>query len=247
MRPYNYSGLTLARKCEQLYKYVYLDKLKSTEPMSGDMAFGTAMHLGVGAILEGEDGVSAFKLFWGLNKNLRFGRYGQEDLLQQGEILLERFKRLHLKKFKVIEMEKKLEATVDEIVLYGTPDVVGDFNGVPSIIDFKTSGYRYHKDRVLLSEQLYLYAFLWKQLRIQKIEQLVYFVFVKGKTPSIQTLITPFNETICKEILSELLSYCRRLDEIEKESGFLKNRGNCIMGEVKCDFFKVCYKEIYNG
>jgi hypothetical protein len=243
VKSFNYSALTTALRCNQLFKYLYVDKITPEGPDSGDMKFGTAIHMGVEGILMGGTGLEDFELFWDVEKSKdnKFGRYGWQELREQGLTLLSRFERLHAKKFNVYQMEQRLYGSIGDIRVEGTPDFVGEFEGKKSIVDFKTSGTRYNKNKIKTAEQLMLYAHLAEQQLAYKAEQIVYVVFVKGSTPSIQCL----SASLTRDSLNDILENVKRtaLDLINKqESGsFIKNRSNCVMGENTCQFFEKCY------
>ena len=253
MSSYSYSAISTSRKCNKLYQYVYIDKIKPEVAMSGDMLFGTGVHLGLESYLEGSDGINDFLLFWDIEKTRdnRYGRYSWQDLREQGVILLTKFKKYYLSKFEVYNMEQRLYAKYKGINLEGTPDVIGKYEGIESVLDFKTSGARYHKDKVRTSEQLYLYAYLAEQALGYKARQIVYLVFVKGSTPSIQTAL---KRTIIQEeslrVLDDLSVECAKLSEVYNSyqegftNSFTRNLNSCIYGEKgECDMLRRCFPE----
>lgn len=225
-----------------LYKYLYIDKLAREEKESGDLKFGTAIHLGLEVILSKQgNGLDDFNLFWDLEKN-KDNQYSRNDwaaLKEQGEKLLTRFERLHAKKFKPVAQEQLLKGQFGSIKLFGTPDFIGEYEGVPSVIDFKTAGYRYEEQKLVLSEQLYLYAFLAKQVLGYDVKQLVYKVFIKGNEPSIQTLKVDLDPLVMIKILDNIHLQALELDQKEKHNTFTKNPVNCSGG--KCAFPERCY------
>lgn len=243
LKSFNYSALTTFRRCKQLYKYLYVDKLTPDVPRSGDMAWGTGMHLGVEGYLEGEDGLRRFNTYWDIERkaNNRYGRYSWEALRDQAQILLPRFERLYLKKFKVFQMEKRLYGTIGQVKVEGTPDFLGEYEGVPTLLDFKTSGYRYPKAKTQISEQLYLYAHLAAQSENYPVKQLVYFVFVKGSAPGIQVLTRKVTDREMGAVLKDLEETVEDVILAQEKQRFTMNRGSCIMGEIRCDFFERCH------
>lgn len=244
MNSFSYSALTTAYKCNTLYKYLYVDKIKSKEPDSGDMKFGTAIHLGVEGVLEGNaDYLGLFELFWNLEKqqNNKYGRYSWQDLREQGHVLLTRFERLHKKHFSVLQMEQRLYGSIGDIKVEGTPDFIGDYKGKKTLVDFKTSGARYNKDRARISEQLILYAYLAKQSLGFVAEQVLYVVFVKGSNPSIQLISAAVKQSKTDEILQNIVSQCEELTKKLESGKFSRNYSQCIIGEYKCPFFSECH------
>jgi hypothetical protein len=226
-----------------LYKYLYLDKLKPEGEQSGDMAFGSALHLGLQTTLtmgDSSKGVEAFSTYWWLQttKRLKYTRYGASELQEMGEVFLSRFARLHAKKIKPHQMEVRLYGEYAGIKLEGTPDVVGEFEGVPSIIDFKTSGYPYNKARTITSEQMMLYAHLTNNPAIR---QVVYIVFVKGREPRIQILKRPFSDSELKAALDNIVVQAKELDN---KVVFSQNRNGCGYQGGLCPFPELCYPEL---
>lgn len=241
VKSFNYSAINTAYRCEQLYQYLYVDKLTPPGPEGLDLHFGTAMHSAIQAILEGDSGEDAFRVYWGSLKETQQGRYTSDELKDQAlNVFIPRFERLHAKKFVVTQMEERLYGTLGDVRVEGTPDFLGTFEGIPSIVDFKTSGYRYPKERIVTSEQMYLYAHLAQQRLGFKPNQLVYLVFVKGKEPSIQTLKCDLSIEKLSNMLGNIHQMCHKLSQLNVA---IKNRNSCLQGENKCVFWNKCYSE----
>lgn len=255
MDSFSYSTIQAAYKCHKYYKLLYVDKLQSPEPPSGDLLFGSAMHAGIQAYLEGSDGVQTFNTFWDSEKEKEnaYGRNDWEQLKTQGGILLTRFERLHLKKFNPYKTEERIYSTlgpelgngaaissggVDRLHIEGTPDCVGEFNGAPSIIDFKTSGYRYTNERLLVNEQMPLYAYMAGREWGYEAVQYVYLVMIKGNDPSIQTLTMERDKKRDQATLDNIYKVCKEIDALTE---YTENRASCIMGAFKCPFFSTCH------
>jgi hypothetical protein len=235
----NYSALNAAQRCLQLYKYQYLDKLPQPAPESGDMAFGTAMHAGVQALLENADGISVFTLYWDSekDKDLAYGRFKWVELREIGIKLLTRFERLHKKKFKPVSIETRLYSHLGGYRVEGTPDFIGYVDEAPSVVDFKTSGSVYNKDKIVCSEQMYLYAYMAKQELQFPATQLVYYVFCKAEE-RIQVITYELTEEKLKAMLNNIVMQC---DELVNRKAFPKNRNSCLMGSIKCPYWSECY------
>lgn len=237
-RSYSYSQISAAYKCNRLYKLLYIDKLESTQEPSGDMEFGTAMHMAIQEVLEGGVG-NSFKAYWSSLDPSKYawGRYGHKELSDQGERLIERFRRLHAKRYKVKEMETRLFDTSLSINVEGTPDFIGEFDGICSVVDFKTSGYAYSKEKILCSDQLMLYAYL-AMAKGHNVSQLAYIVFVKGVEPRIQVLTHTFTGRELAQRIANIESICEELDTKEV---FHANYNSCLIGTIKCPMFGVCH------
>ena len=241
-REYNYSSIQAAYSCLHKYKLIYVDKMSPQVTDSADLKFGTAVHAGLKAQLEGHDGRGVFNLLWEVDKteNLRYGRLDWDELKVAGNLYIERFARLYQKRIEVIASERTLRADLGDIRLFGTPDVVGLWDGVPSIIDFKTSRTDYAKEKIECNEQMFLYAYLaQKELGIE-IKQLVYLVFVKTPYPKVQRpMIFDLHSGKLQDMLSNITQVCT---DLESRQAFYKNRNSCLMGTYKCDFYDNCYK-----
>lgn len=236
----SYSAISAAYTCFQKYKYLYIDKLKELGPESANLHFGTALHMGLQAILEGDDPLPAFSLYMqSLNgKEIDWGRYGLEEYSKMGDVFLARFSRLHAKHFtNTITMESRLYGNLGDVKLEGTPDWVGSYKGVPSLVDFKTSGYTYPKEKIVVNEQMPLYAHLVEQNFGVKVEQLVYYVFVKADQ-RIQVQTHPLTKEFMKAKLDNIKLMC---DDLSTRRVFPKNTNGCMMGQYRCGFYEVCY------
>jgi hypothetical protein len=240
-RSYSYSQIQASYRCLRYFSLLHVDKLTPQVPHSGDMSFGTAIHSAVQACLEGDDPQDTFRVYWESEREQerRYGRHDWESLKNQGEILLSKFQRFHAKKFKIHKMEERIFTTYEGVRLEGTPDFVGEFDGVPSIVDFKTTGYPYKDDKLICGDQLPLYALMVKQEWNYPVEQLVYFPFVKGDPPKIQNPIKlRLDEIDVKGTVDNVLKVCRELDT---RTEFHQNRGSCLIGTNRCDHWSTCF------
>lgn len=243
MNSFNYSAIDTAYRCNKLYQYIYVDKLKTNEPESGDILFGTGIHAAIQACLEGGNGVETFSIYWNSIKssNVSYGRYSWDALSSQAITLIARFERLHAKKFKIFEMETRLYGSLPNgIKIEGTPDFLGDFEGVPSIVDFKTSGNRYPKEKIECSDQLMLYSALASQARDYTAHQVVYCVLIKATTPDIQIIKAPLLQSELAKRISNIQDIC---NELKSKQVFTQNFSQCMAFGRRCAFYDKCHKE----
>ncbi len=238
-RSYNFSGIKTALRCHRLYKYLYIDKLTPEKGPTGDLLFGSAMHAAMEAAFTGDDALSAFNTYWEYvgTKTPDFGRLGYEALQDVGQTLVPRFVNDHVPKFTPKSVETRLYGVLSDVKVEGTPDFVGLYDGVPSIVDFKTSGQPYDKGKIRVDEQMYLYAHLARTELKYDVQQLVYKVFIKS-TKRIQTLVHPLDEAEYQDILASILEHCR---DLEKRQSWPANRGGCLAYGGRCEFFNKCY------
>jgi hypothetical protein len=245
-RSYSYSQIQAAYKCLRYFKLLYVDRLKAPVAHKADLSFGTAIHAGVQAYLEGENGVDVFTAYWDSEKDkgLAYGRQDHASLRENGIVLLSRFERLHLKHFKPYKLEERIYVTEAGVALEGTPDFIGWYKDVPVIVDWKTAGYRYMPEKLTCNEQMPLYDFMAEKAYGWKAEAHLYGVFIKGREPSIQMLQQKSDAAARAATLENVLAVCRELDS---RSHWHQNRGGCLMGQYKCDMFGVCFPDKGSG
>lgn len=253
---YSYSQLQAAYRCNTYYKLLYIDKMATVAAKSADLVFGSSFHFALEEFFTDKASLTdSFKVYWSNEAvKLEYGRYNQASLELTAEILLPRFERLYAKKIQVHQQEVRLYGFLPSSTsspsggdlvqtrLEGTPDLIGNYEGTPSVIDFKTSSYRYPKEKVFLNEQMYLYAHLAKQNGFEAL-QVVYIVFIKGNTPSIQVLKREITQEEMKKVLANISAQCQTLDMIREKNVWSYNSNSCLMGNRKCDFFNHCWKD----
>lgn len=237
-----FSKISDSQTCLRLYRYKHIDKVKLEEELSADLEFGTAMHAALHQILKGGDGEAAFTSHWEFARDLGldYGRLQHDQLREIGLRLLTRFKRLHAKKFKPFKMEERAFATIEGLSLEGTPDFVGEFEGVPSIVDYKTSAYRYDKQKIVCDAQMPLYARLAELAWGYAVQQRVYVVFVKdAKDPSIQIIKSPLTPMIVNDSIVNVIETCQ---DLQNRKSFPMNTKACVVGARVCPFFSTCFR-----
>jgi len=244
---FSHSILNDARKCLRLYELKHIRKVEVKQPLSGDLEFGTAFHLGLHDILsEDTDGIQIFETYWETlkNKQVEWGRFAYESLYDQATVLYRKFKRLHARHFSSVRLEERLSFKLPSgNTLEGTPDAVGLYRGESAIVDFKTSGYNYPQEKLLCEEQLSLYSELESRVSGFKAKKKAYLVFKKDyKDPSIQTLVAPLTNT--RAVWDNAASLC---DDLVSRRVFQKNPSSCIMGGRKCPYFEMCWGKNEQG
>lgn len=204
-----------------------------------DAEFGTAMHSGVQASLEGDDGIQVFDTYWQSlrEKEMVQSKFNWEQLADMGPKFLTRFDRLHKKDFEVLHMEKDLAGELGGFPLTGTPDLLGSYKGIPSIVDFKTSNWEYVKEKIIVNEQMPIYHHLAQQQLGYVAQQMVYKVFVKSQL-RIQTLVLPIEKQTYDNAIRNVLMMCA---DLQKREQFPRNPNSCMMGTYKCSYFNRCH------
>lgn len=236
----SYSAVSTAYTCYRKYELVYKLGEKAPVAHSADMSFGTGMHAGLQACLEGDNGLSVFDAYWQSEKGkeLSYGRYGWDELHNLGITLQTRFERLHAKYYKIHQMEQRLFGDLGGVKIAGTPDFLGDYQGVPSVVDFKTSAYPYPYEKLDVNEQMYLYAYLAQQNGYTP-KQIVYAVFIKSAC-RIQVIKKDLTNG---EVAEKLKNIQLMLEDLTLRESFPMNRNSCLKGAYLCEFYQRCYPQ----
>lgn len=232
---FRYSAINTAYDCLQKYKLTYIDGL-AQEGNSGDIRFGTGIHLALKAHFEDSDPQAQFEMYWNSLKNetLEYTQFNHEELGEMGKVFISRFVKMHAKKFRPFKIEETIEMPIGEHVLQGTPDFIGEYEGIPSVVDWKTSARVYNRRKIITNEQMYGYAAMAKHNYNYDVKQLVYIVFIKSEE-RIQTI----KYSLTPEKLSSMLSNVdMMMRDIATRTEFPKNRNSCTF----CPFFDICYK-----
>jgi CRISPR/Cas system-associated exonuclease Cas4 (RecB family) len=231
-----YSAIQTAYTCYYKYKLQYIDKLEVPED-SGDMAYGTGVHLAMQAHFEGDDPLVAFNIYWDSlkDKPLRYTRDNWESLKTKGDVFITRWLRLHSKYYRPLYVEQRIATTIQGFGIEGTPDFVGYYKDVLSIVDFKTSAQKYDKRKIISNEQMMIYAKMVKDVYDLDVKQLVYSVFVKQPEPSIQVITLELTQAKLNDMISNV---GLMLKDLSTRTEFPKNRTGCQY----CSFFEKCYQ-----
>lgn len=234
--------LDAAQTCPQKYKYRYIDKLEEPGDPSQALNFGTALHAGLQATLEDFDGLAVFEVFWNSLKDTRLVSDGftWEQSKHLGEVFLSRFERLHAKHFKPFMIEEQVKAEIGGIEFEGTPDFVGEYKGVPSVVDWKTSSYPYDKVKLFTNMQMPLYAAMVKKAKGYDVKQLVYVVFIK-REERIQVLTVPLTDELLQRAIRNAVILS---EELQTRTVFPMNTNSCQMGKFRCAYLSKCYPDL---
>lgn len=248
MREFRYSIIDTSYRCLRKVDLQYFQDIKP-EGESADLHFGTGLHSALSAAFSQDDALGKvdpkdlFNQQWGTMKArpLKYSRGSWEDMQEHGEVFLEKFLRLHQKKFTPLYVEKEIKFKVGNYDFSGTPDFIGHVDGTLSIVDWKTAAYPYHKEKLELNEQMYLYAHAAKQAYGIDIKQLVYVVFVKNVDHRIQTIKVTLTEAKLKSMIDNVVAQCDLITHAKATNTLPMNRASCMMGERKCEYYGRCY------
>lgn len=183
---HSYSSLSDAHECLRKYYLKYIVKSVPKEP-SLDTEFGQALHLAIKAHYEGQDALGVFHLYWNMCKKDQLKKFSftWEELSALGDKFVTRFITRYADQFEPLALEKKVTVSVGGLEYTGVIDMICKYKGLVTVLDFKTSTRPFSTTKLYTDEQLYGYVPLAASLGF-KVEQVMYFVFVK-KTGAIQT------------------------------------------------------------
>jgi hypothetical protein len=236
---WSFSSYSTAMQCLYKHRRIYIEGLPS--PDNFDFAFGSAIHSAIRVAVEQTDDAEAiFDIYWATYEKAPYprSRYSWSELRVIGKDIIRKFVKSWAKRYVPQIVEVRAYSEYKGIKLEGTLDFAGTFDGVPSLVDWKTSSYPYDKDKTLIALQLYLYAYLAIKEFGFTPTQIIYAPFIKS-AGSIQTpLVLPFREEDMYRHLDGMLSYIAKLTATPDAP---KNPNSCLMGKMKCPFFDHCW------
>lgn len=239
---YSYSTITDFLKCQKYFELRNILKVAPENPDLLALRFGSALHLGIQDLFEGGDGVGVFSIFWKNETYHTFPKLSWNDHQALGEIFLSKFERLHKKNFEPVMFEERLTITLGnlpQVTVAGTPDWIGMYKGVPSIVDWKTAAWPYDQLKLTVSDQLHLYAHMVKEKGIMDAKQIAYVAFIKNvRDPRIQIITKEITQEGIDSAVSNLYNICK---EIENKKEFTRNHNNCLAYNRPCDYFERCH------
>ena len=193
---YSYTQISQYLRCPRSYRYRYLDGWQEKETRSG-MAFGRCFENALGAYFREEDCGATFFKEWGAYRDAAFEyKKGEtwDRLLHQGIHLLETFARDN--RVRIHDPHGNLQVKKHRILAGGSEfvaylDAIGEVDGVPCLIDWKTTTSRYPEaPEGLLSLDPQLICYSW----ISGILEAALVVFVRKHAPEIQYLRATISE-----------------------------------------------------
>jgi hypothetical protein len=193
---YSYTQISRYLRCPRSYRYRYLDGWCEKETRAA-MAFGRCFESALGAYFRREDCAATLFKEWAAYRDAPF-EYKKGDtwdrLLHQGIHMLQRFAQDD--RIRIHDPAKNLQIKIlrslpgsAEFVAY--LDAIGEIDGIPCLIDWKTTGSRYTEGPDgLLSLDPQLICYSW----ISGISEVALVVFVRKHSPEIQYLRTTISE-----------------------------------------------------
>jgi hypothetical protein len=220
--------------CPEQYRLYYIENLRPKVP-SAALVFGQIVHQSLAELFQRKaDPVKCFADSWWMLKDFRLGfnqRESWEKLKVSGEKLLGKFVSEELPKLDqitAVERPFSLSITSLELPFVGIIDLVSQFNGKRTVVDWKTAGSAPDGFEAAMSDQLSAY-----QLAEPETEQLALCVLVKTKEPLI--------EWHCVNRTGEQLTeYLAKIGHVAREitaGRFYKRSGLWCSW---CDYLPVC-------
>jgi hypothetical protein len=198
---YSYTQISQYLRCPRSYRYRYLDGWQEKETRAA-MTFGRCFESALGAYFRNEDCEAALFKEWAVYRDTSFAyKKGEtwDRLLHQGVHLLQRLaqddrvrisdprKNLQIKKTRTLSGEAEFVAYLD---------AMGEVDGVPCLIDWKTTTSRYQEAPAnLLSLDPQLICYSW----ISGVAEVALVVFVRKHAVEVQYLRTTISDEQRKE------------------------------------------------
>lgn len=227
-----YSMIDAFLQCPMKFYKSYILKERE-ETKSSALEYGSALHLALKTHFEGGDPYSIFNMYWDSMKeaNLEYQRLSWEDLKNAtNNTFLPNFLRLHSKKFKNVKFEEELTMPImDNHILQGTFDLCGEYEGILTMVDWKTSSREYNFSRIQKNPQLYIYSALYQYKYGVLPKQIMYKVAIKPELRW-QTLKISLDEKKLELHMSNLYRIIKHMLLMIESNEFYSNY-NCYCRE----------------
>jgi RecB family exonuclease len=220
--------------CPEQYRLYYVENLRP-KLTSASLVFGQTIHEALAQMFkQGQDPISSFRESWKEAKQaeLKYSTRESWDKLNDcGQTLLEKFVQEQVPRLSNISaIEKPFELNISEFDLpfIGFIDLTAKFDGLDTVIDFKTSASGYVGYEAIMSDQLTAY-----QLAMPNISTLGLCVLIKAKEPRIEWHLTHRSG-------AQLVDYLRKAKLVAREikaGHFYKRPGKWCSW---CDYLPVC-------
>ena len=198
---YSYTQISQYLRCPRQYRYRYMDGWQEKDTRAS-MIFGRCFEKALGAYFRNEDSVATLFEEWSAYQDAAL-EYGKTDcwdkMLHQGTHLLHLFvqeNRVRVSR-PLQDLQMKIIRSLpnaNEFIAY--VDAIGEIDGRPYLIDWKTTTSRYADEPEglwALDPQLICYSWM------SGIRDVAMVVFVRKKLPEIQYLKTTITEEQQKE------------------------------------------------
>ena len=201
---YSYTQISQYLACPRKYRHRYLDGWQEKDPRAA-MLFGRAFEQAVATLFRREDPAAVLFEQWAAGKEMNLTYSGNDSwdrMLQQGVQLLERFAqdgRVRVRRprsHQQIQFTRTLSSG-NQFVAY--LDAIGELDGTPCVLEWKTSSARYPDEPTGLSaldSQLVCYSWM------TGIDEVAQVVFVRKRLVEVQYLRASITEEQRQEFAS---------------------------------------------
>jgi hypothetical protein len=187
---YSYTQISQYLTCPRRYRHRYLDGWQEKDVRAA-MLFGRAFEQAVAGLFRREDPAAVLFEQWVAYKNLRLVYSGNDtwdSMLQQGVQLLERFVQDGRVRIPRPRSQQQIQVTrglTSGNGFVGFVDAIGELDGTPCLLEWKTSSARYAEEPAglaALDPQLICYSWM------TGIDAIAQVVFVRKRTVEVQYL-----------------------------------------------------------
>src|SRR5579862_3213042 len=237
---YSYTQISHYLRCPRSYRYRYLDGWREKDTRAA-MVFGRCFETALGAYFKEQDCTVALYKEWAVYRDTPLEyRKGEswDKLLHQGVHLLEMFVRAD--RIRIKDPKENLQVKIPRNLAGGNEflsyiDAIGELDGKPCLIDWKTTTSRYAEEpEGLLALDPQLICYSW----ISGISDVAFVVFVRKHLPEIQYLKATISEEQRKEFgrLVETTVHQLESGHFSSHSGIRFPNNGC----VSCPHLGLC-------
>jgi CRISPR/Cas system-associated exonuclease Cas4 (RecB family) len=240
---YSYTQISQYLTCPRRYRHRYLDGWQEKD-IRAAMLFGRAFEQSVAALFRREDAVAVLFQHWAPSKDLELVYSGSDTwdrMLQQGVQLLERFVqdgRVEIRRPRSqqqIQFNRTLSSGNSFVAFV---DAIGELDGTPCVLEWKTSSARYPEEPVglaALDPQLICYSWM------TGIDEVAQVVFVRKRTVEVQYLRATITDEQRQEFETLVEDSVRRIESglFLPHSGIRFPQNPC----TTCPFLGLCLNQ----
>lgn len=199
---YSYSQISQYLTCPRRYRHRYLDGWQEKE-QRGAMLFGRAFEQALAALFRRQDPAAALFEQWSAYKQIEVtypARETWDTMLQEGIHLLTRFiqdGRVRIRRPKTHQQVQFTRALKSGGSFVSYIDAIGDLDGTPCVLEWKTSSARYPEEPagiIGLDPQLICYSWM------TGIDEVAQVVFVRKRAVEVQYLRAVITEQRAQEV-----------------------------------------------
>ena len=237
---YSFTQISQYLTCPRKYRHRYLDGWQEKDTRSA-MLFGRAFEQAVAALLRREDPATVLFEQWAPFKEMKLSYSGNDTwdrMLQQGVQLLERFAQddrvrlRHRRSHQQVQFTRMLNSG-NNFVAY--VDALGELDGTPCVLEWKTTSARYPDEPVGLSAldpQLICYSWM------TGLDEVAQVVFVRKRLVEVQYLRATITEEQRQEFVSLVEDTVKRIESglFLPHSGIRFPQNPC----TTCPFLGLC-------